>query len=95
MPIVDRSRVGCPKCPKVYPLRDWVVRGAAVRCSIGFTLDDVPFKGWGSLTIESGYSGRVLTVDDHNVRVYIGSPDPKTPLWQGQGQRPGHPHRPS
>ena len=46
---------------------------------------ELPFKGWGSLTIANGEKGRVLSVDDHNVRVYIGSPDDKTPLWQGQG----------
>jgi hypothetical protein len=71
-------------CPRVYPLRDWVVRGAAVRCSIEFTLD-FPIGLGSTLTICNGATGRVLTVDDGNVRVYLSPLNDSIPTWQGEG----------
>lgn len=77
----------------VYPLPDWVKPGARVRCVIEFALDDV-FPG-SSLVVCEGARGRVLSVDDKNVRVYLGPCTDlrtDTPEWVGQGD-PVEPYR--
>ena len=75
----------CGRCPSVFPLKEWVKRGAAVRCSREFTLGDAGDLPGFNLTICNGSTGRVLRVDDAHVRVYAGANNNETPTWSGFG----------
>lgn len=91
--VMGRSFLVYTETMWTYPLPAWVNRGVAVRCSLEFTAPcEVPDS---TFTVCAGELGRVLSVDERNVRVYIGPADdlmPETPEWTGSGE-PVEPYR--
>lgn len=61
----------------------WVLRGAAVRCIKKFTTPLILRSDWppSSLSVLPGEMGRILSVNEVEVRIWVGPPE----NWDGGG----------